>query len=92
MEKITFVKTPYDSLLGEGFTPMTYHYSIPWVTNGALRSLTVTRTVPRPDIIFTAGDITFAPVRPVQRTLVRSVVLSPLARRVSVGGSNPMAT
>ncbi len=71
VEKITFVKTPYDSLLGTAFTPRTYHYTIPWVTNGALRSLTVTRTVTAPDIIFTAGDLTFPGPAPYQQTLAR---------------------
>ena len=72
MEKITFVKTAYDSLLGTGFTPITNHYTIPWVTNGVLRSLSVTRTVTAPDIIFTAGDLTFPGPSPYQQTLARS--------------------
>ena len=72
VEKITFVKTPYDSLLGTAFTPITYHYTIPWVTNGALRSLSVTRTVTAPDIVFTAGDLTFPGPQNYQETLVRS--------------------
>jgi hypothetical protein len=71
VEKITFVKTPYDSLLGTGFTPITNHYTIPWVTNGVLRSLSVTRTVTVPDIIFTAGDLTFPGPDNYQQTLAR---------------------
>jgi hypothetical protein len=71
VEKITFVKTPYDSLLGTVFTPITYHYSIPWVTNGTLKTLSVTRTVTTPDIIFTAGDLTFPGPSPYQQTLAR---------------------
>jgi hypothetical protein len=72
VEKITFVKTPYDSLLGTSFTTnIIYHYSIPWVTNGVLRSLSVTRTVTAPDIVFTAGDLTFQGPFPYQETLAR---------------------
>jgi len=71
VEKITFVKTSYDSLLGTGFTPITYHYSIPSVTNGAVQSLSVTRTVTAPDIIFTAGDLTYPGPDPYQVTVVR---------------------
>jgi hypothetical protein len=72
VEKILFVKTPYDSVLGTAFDPITYRYTIPWVTNGVQQSLRVTRTVTAPDIIFTAGDITFAGPYPYQETLARS--------------------
>jgi hypothetical protein len=71
VEKITFVKTPYNSLLGDTFTPITYRYTVPWVTNGVLRSLSVTRTVTTPDIIFTAGDLSVADPVPWQYTLLR---------------------
>jgi hypothetical protein len=72
VEKITYVKTPYDSLLGTSFRPRTNHYTIPWVTNGVLINLPVTRTILQPDIIFTAGDLTFAGPAPFQETVVRS--------------------
>jgi hypothetical protein len=58
VEKIQYIKLNWDSLLGTGFVPKTYSYAVPWITNGALRSLRVTRTVTRPDIIFAAGNIT----------------------------------
>jgi hypothetical protein len=57
VEKITFVKVQYDSLLGAAFTPITYNYTIPFVTNSRLSQLNVTRTVTVPDIIFTAADM-----------------------------------
>jgi hypothetical protein len=57
VEKITYVKVAYDSQIGNGFTPRRYNYTIPFVTNGALRTLTVTRTIFQPDIIFAAGDL-----------------------------------
>lgn len=72
VEKITFVKTAYDSGLGTGFTPRMYHYTMPMVTNGVLRSVSVTRTLTAPDIIFTAGDLTFPGPDPYQLTVVRT--------------------
>jgi hypothetical protein len=59
VEKVTFVKTAYDSQLGTTFKPITYHYTLPWVTNGQLKTLKVTRVITAPDIIFTAGDMVF---------------------------------
>jgi hypothetical protein len=56
VEKITFVKVQYDSLLGPTFTPITYNYTIPYVTNSTLSQLAVTRTVTSPDIVFTAAN------------------------------------
>jgi hypothetical protein len=57
VEKVTFVQTPFDSLIGTTFTPRTYKYTMSTVINGAIRTLNVTRTVTTPDIIFTAGDL-----------------------------------
>lgn len=72
VEKINFVKTPYDSVEGDTFTPITYRYAIPTVTNGVVRTLTVTRTITAPDIIFTAGDLTYPGPDPYQVTIQRS--------------------
>jgi hypothetical protein len=57
VEKITFVKVAYDSLLSTTFKPITYHYNMTYVTNGRLAQVGVTRTVTAPDIIFSAGDL-----------------------------------
>jgi hypothetical protein len=58
VEKITYVKLPSDSILGGGFRPRTFSYTIPSISpNGALTSLSITRTVIQPDIVFSAGDM-----------------------------------
>ena len=88
VEKITFVKTPYNSVLGDTFTPITYHYTIPWVTNGVLRSLSVTRRVAAPDIVFTAGDLTFPGPFPFQETLARSSGFIIYGQAISPGNGN----
>jgi len=87
VEKIQFVKTAYDSLLGIPFRPITNHYTIPQITNGTLVTLNVARTVTAPDIIFTAGDLTFPGPDPYQETLERS---SPTANFITYG--SPYAT
>jgi len=62
IEKVSFVKTRYDSLFGTGFRPITYTYTIPIVTNFHLVNQTVRRTIFQPDILFTAADISAPPV------------------------------
>jgi hypothetical protein len=57
VEKVTFVQTPYDSLLGTNFTPRTYKYSVHVVANGVVKTVNATRRIVAPDIIFTAGDL-----------------------------------
>jgi hypothetical protein len=57
VNKITFVKLPGDSLQGGGFTPRTFTYSMPWLTNGGVRNLQISRTVAVPDIVFSAGNL-----------------------------------
>lgn len=57
VEKITFVKVNFDSLLNPGFTPRTYTYKLPVVTNSRLSQLSVSRTITAPDILFTAANL-----------------------------------
>jgi hypothetical protein len=57
VEKIEFVRVNFDSMLNPGFTPITYHFTVPYVTNSRLSQLSVTRTITAPDIVFTAGDL-----------------------------------
>lgn len=55
--KINFTRVSYDSLVGNVFTPFNYTYTDYYVTNGNVRSRSVTRRVVRPDILFSAGDV-----------------------------------
>jgi hypothetical protein len=57
VEKITFVKVHYQSLYGSNMIPVVYNYTMPYVTNGLLAQVAVTRTVTVPDIVFSAGDL-----------------------------------
>jgi len=76
VDKITYVKVGYDSLLGSAFVPRMYTFTIPFVTNGALQRLHVTRTVNRPDIIFAAGDLTVDPFNTVPNNYPNAYVRS----------------
>ncbi len=57
IEKITFKKVKFDSLLGTSFTPFVQTYSLPYVTGSAVVKQTVKRLVSSPDILFTAADL-----------------------------------
>jgi hypothetical protein len=59
VEKITYVKLPSGTIFdGAAFTPRKFSYNIPWLTNGTITSVHITRTVTQPDIIFSANDLT----------------------------------
>jgi hypothetical protein len=57
IEKVTFVKTSFDSVFGTGFTPRTIAYSVPIVTNYHVMSQSVRRRITQPDIVFKAADL-----------------------------------
>lgn len=57
VEKIQFVRVQFQSLIASNFIPITYHYTMPYVTNGVLAQVSVIRRVTAPDIIFSAGDL-----------------------------------
>jgi len=72
VEKITFVKVQYDSLLNPGFTPINYTYTLPYVTNSRLTKIKVTRTITQPDVIFTAADLIASEALPNYTALTRT--------------------
>jgi hypothetical protein len=57
VEKITYVKIPYNSLAGTNAVPVIYNYNVTVIVNGRLQTIPVTRTVNRPDIVFSAGEV-----------------------------------
>ena len=79
VEKITFVKVNFDSVLNPGFTPVTYTYTVPYVTNYRLSQLKVTRTITAPDILFTAAD-TLANTGAATATIYPGPELPPIIR------------
>jgi hypothetical protein len=55
VEKITFVRHPYNARLSKS-SPMTYRYTDAYFTNGFMRYQLVERTVRQPDFIFSTVD------------------------------------
>ena len=56
IEKIHFVKTNYDSTLGQFFYPIIDQYTNTYITNGQPMRQTFTRVVTTPDVLFTVAD------------------------------------
>jgi hypothetical protein len=85
------VKVKYDSYLGTTFTPISYSYKLPWITNSKLSQIQVTRTITAPDILFTAADMVTPGPPPNDPALSRSgtFILNPNA---SPGGGITAST
>ena len=56
VERLTFFRKDFDSLLGQLWTPVTNTYQKTFVTNGTTIVQTFTRTSTAPDFLFTASD------------------------------------
>jgi hypothetical protein len=57
VEKITFVRADFDSLLGQFFQPITNQYNVMLISNSKLVPVTLQRVVTTPDILFSAADL-----------------------------------
>jgi len=74
VEKITFIRRNYDSLLTRFLIPFTNEYTLNTITNNTVVPLKVRRTVTAPDIVFTAQDTTAGPEGlPYSPAVVRSI-------------------
>ena len=67
IEKVTFIRRDFDSLLGQFFGPVTNNYTLTAVTNSHLFPQRVQRVVTQPDILFSAADITAGIILTVNR-------------------------
>jgi hypothetical protein len=56
VDKITFVRQPFDALLAR-FLPMTNQFVDNYITNGAVQPQHLERVVSQPDFLFTAADL-----------------------------------
>ncbi len=61
IDKVSFLRRDYDSLLNRFFYPITNTYFLKAVTNYTLITQTVQRIVTQPDILFDAADIATGP-------------------------------
>jgi len=65
VEKITYVRRDFDSLLGQFFSPITNIYSLNEVTNNQIVRRWFSRVVQQPDILFSAQDLGNGPGGPI---------------------------
>jgi len=57
LEKVTWIRLDFDSILGSFFTPTTNQYTEQVIVNGRLVSQGIERVVQVPDVIFDAADL-----------------------------------
>ncbi|HWY29964.1 MAG TPA: hypothetical protein VNX46_04380, partial [Candidatus Acidoferrum sp.] len=57
IEKINFVYSSFDSLVGQFFQPITNVYTMLSVTNSQVHPQAITRVVTTPDVLFSATDL-----------------------------------
>jgi hypothetical protein len=61
IEKVTFVRRDFDSLLGQFFEPVTNNYVLTEITNNVRVNRFVERAITSPDFLFTADDLVSDP-------------------------------
>jgi hypothetical protein len=64
VDQVNFVRVDYDSLVGT-WVALTNVYTDSYITNFAVRSQTVQRTLAAPDVLFTAADLAIGVTSPV---------------------------
>lgn len=61
IEKLQFVKSSYDSLIGQYFQPITNNYTMTAITNSQTQLMYLQRVVTTPDFLFDAQDLAPGP-------------------------------
>lgn len=61
VERVSFVRRDFDSLIGTFWAPQTNSYTLVELTNSTLRTLQMQRVVTQPDFLFTADDLAVGP-------------------------------
>ncbi|MBI3850121.1 MAG: putative Ig domain-containing protein [Verrucomicrobia bacterium] len=64
IDKMTFVRRSFDSLLGQFFEPVTNRFQLTMVTNNVAIVQTFDRVINQPDILFSADDLQQPPTDP----------------------------
>ncbi len=87
IEKVTFVRRDYDSLLNRFFYPITNIYTLYAYTNNQIIPQRVQRIVTAPDILFDADDITTVGAPLIHTTVSRQVPNFTVATNAVVAGA-----
>jgi hypothetical protein len=61
IEKVSFVRRDFDSLIGRFWSPITNEYVMHAVTNSQIQTRRASRVVTRPDILINAADLAVGP-------------------------------
>ena len=83
VEKLDFVYSSYDSLVGQLFQPITNTYTMQSVVDGQVKPQTITRVVTAPDFVYSAADL----VTPAVNTYADNI----LTRQVNFDQANILA-
>ncbi len=84
IEKITFAKSAYDSLIGRFYAPETNYFTMTVVTNSTNWVQTYQRVVTTPDILFTARDGMPGPAQPL------NAGTGPVTRDIALNSANAL--
>lgn len=87
VERLTFIRRDFDSLLGQLFYPVTNTYILNSITNNAIVPQTVQRIVTYPDFLFTAQDLAGGPgAPPIPPMEARGINFNPNNRGTNLAG------
>jgi hypothetical protein len=90
IDKVTFVRRHYDSLLGTFFEPTTNFYVLNSVTNSRILPQRIQRPILVPDILLTAQDTASGPAAdPAAGSIARNIAFSTNAGGAYVGLAGP---
>jgi hypothetical protein len=88
--KVTFAKITWDSLLSDSTKPYAITWTDRYVTNGVIRTQKLSRSVTRPDFLFSAGDagtVDHIPVIGIHITTGDGFINNSALNRAGVGGA-----
>lgn len=86
IEKVSYVRRDYDSLLNRFFFPVTNYYTLYAVTNNQIVPQKVQRVVTQPDFLFDADDLTTVGAPFIHVTVSRQSPNFVVATNASFGG------
>jgi len=91
IEKMTFIRRDYDSLLTRFFYPITNYYTLYAVTNNAILPQKVQRIISIPDFLFDADDLTVVGGPPlIHPSVAREVPAYTVATNGVFGGGSAL--
>jgi hypothetical protein len=91
MNKITFVRVNYDSVLGSAFINLTNRFVDQFKTNGVILSQVLDRQILQPDILFRVADLGLAGPPPLTPVSLETLITDPI-NNYDINNSAPGGT